>query len=271
MLEGYLAFLALKMGVCDYHDCVLSPPSSEIEQVWHAHLLDTEHYSETCAKLGVPDSVRILNRNPNFDSGADLRLEKARRYYGVAFGVPTSGVWAAPVAAAEAAANETHPNPPSPPPPAPPLPVPPPAAPAPPAPPLPAALPPAAKRQRGTATAEPPPATADPHPAIEAEPAPRTEGAPAPGEDASPPPTSADKFNLRVRASDTAYYMFKVRPTTPLEKVMAAYCQRVKLPRHRVEFSFDGQTVCGEMTPASLGMEDMDLVETQEIEDSSAH
>jgi len=82
-LEDYLRFLALKVGACDYHAALLSPPLV-VDTIWHAHLLDTLHYEELCSTLGVPASVRVLHHNPEggLDATAcDARLERAKQLY----------------------------------------------------------------------------------------------------------------------------------------------------------------------------------------------
>jgi hypothetical protein len=73
VLEGYIHFLALKVACSDYFAGLLSPPL-KVDAVWHAHLLDTLHYEETCTLLGVPASIRVIHHNP--DGGDDA---KARR------------------------------------------------------------------------------------------------------------------------------------------------------------------------------------------------
>jgi small ubiquitin-related modifier len=231
VLEGYLDFLALKMGAHDYYDCLLSPPSPEIELVWREHILDTMHYTETCARLGVPASVRILNHNPPLSSGADRQEERqecARAFYGKAFGVPSCGIWAPPLAL-ERTASETPPDPPSP------------------APLLPAMPAQAPKRQR----------VAD---AVAASPAGAAE--PTPKAEAAMPPAPGKILEIRIQNhSDGTHVLFKLNEYTPLERMMAAYCKRVQVGRHERRFTFDGMSVGADMTPVSLGMEDGDVVD----------
>jgi len=94
-MEDYLRFLALKVGACDFHAALLSPPLV-VDTIWHAHLLDTLHYEELCSTIGVPASVRVLHHNPEggLDATArDKRLERAKQLYTQAFGPPPGGNW----------------------------------------------------------------------------------------------------------------------------------------------------------------------------------
>lgn len=224
VLDGYLHFLALKMGAHDYYDCLLSPPSSQIELVWRDHLLDTRHYSETCARLGVPASVRVLNYNPDPVSKADDRKEYTRLFYAKAFGAPSSGMWATPTASSTTA-SEAEPDPPlsAPPPPALPLPAP--------------------KRQRVADCAQSP------------------ASAPTLKVGDATPAASADTLNLKLQALEGGHIIFKLKRTTSLEKMMTAYCKRMNVLREKSRFLFDGTRLRSNDTPESLEMEDGDVVE----------
>ncbi len=54
---------------------------------------------------------------------------------------------------------------------------------------------------------------------------------------------------------------FKVRMTTPLQKVIDAYCSRMSISEEAVRFLYDGVRVDGEGTAESHGMEDEDILD----------
>ena len=81
--EEYLRFLALKASDQDWDAATLSPPE-EVDAVWHAHILDTKSYAETCERLG-----HFIHHDP--DGGLDkkartLRRSRALRLYEQAWG-----------------------------------------------------------------------------------------------------------------------------------------------------------------------------------------
>ena len=89
-LDDYRRFLALKVAAQDWYASLLSPPAV-VDRIWHAHLLDTLGYEETCAAIGVPSDVRIIHHNPNGGNDAAARaarLERSLKYYKEAFGAP---------------------------------------------------------------------------------------------------------------------------------------------------------------------------------------
>ena len=69
--KQYLHFLALKAGVQDWYVPAISPPA-EVDALWHAHILDTVSYQETCALLG-----RFVHHDP--DGGDDPKARAQRR------------------------------------------------------------------------------------------------------------------------------------------------------------------------------------------------
>ena len=69
-LREYKRFLALKAAVHDFDATLLSPPE-EIDTIWHAHILDTKHYRLVCNALG-----HFIDHDP--DGGTDARARDAR-------------------------------------------------------------------------------------------------------------------------------------------------------------------------------------------------
>ncbi len=54
---------------------------------------------------------------------------------------------------------------------------------------------------------------------------------------------------------------FKVRMTTPLQKVMDAYCSRMHVSEESVRFLYDGDRVKGISTPETMNMENNDIID----------
>lgn len=54
---------------------------------------------------------------------------------------------------------------------------------------------------------------------------------------------------------------FKVRMTTPLQKVIDAYCSRMNVEADSVRFLYDGDRIKGENTPEMMHMEDGDILD----------
>jgi len=81
-LEEYKRFLALKAAHSDFYAALLSP-SPEVDEIWHAHILDTLSYKETCeAMLGAGG---FIHHNPRGGLGNDAPARDARRRRTIAF------------------------------------------------------------------------------------------------------------------------------------------------------------------------------------------
>ena len=66
-----------------------------------------------------------------------------------------------------------------------------------------------------------------------------------------------ERINLKVV---TGYINFKCKQTTPLKKLMDAFCNRRGISTSSVRFLYDGNTIHGAQTPAMLGMQDGDVI-----------
>ncbi|MDP2435031.1 MAG: small ubiquitin-related modifier [archaeon] len=74
-------------------------------------------------------------------------------------------------------------------------------------------------------------------------------------------PGDADRISLRVVAQDGGEVFFKIRRSTPLSKLIKAYCEKKGLAPNSVRFLFDGQRISDEHTPDSLQMENDDVID----------
>jgi small ubiquitin-related modifier len=84
LLGEYKRFLALKVAARDFDASVLSPPQ-DLDTIWHAHILDTNHYRIVCDALGG----FFIHHNPNGGADAvarDSRRQTALTHYEQSFG-----------------------------------------------------------------------------------------------------------------------------------------------------------------------------------------
>lgn len=68
-------------------------------------------------------------------------------------------------------------------------------------------------------------------------------------------------INLRVFDQGGTEVFFRLKRTTPLRKLMEAYCQRQTVSANTVRFLYDGVRVQPEDTPKSLDMEENDAID----------
>jgi small ubiquitin-related modifier len=72
---------------------------------------------------------------------------------------------------------------------------------------------------------------------------------------------ASEHINLRVADQSGGEVFFKIKRTTPLRKLMEAYCQRQSHRPTDVRFLYDGARVQPEDTPKSLDLEDNDVLD----------
>lgn len=75
------------------------------------------------------------------------------------------------------------------------------------------------------------------------------------------PPHKGATINLRVVGQDGSEVFFRIREHATLGRLIDAYCDRRSIARSAVRFMFDGERVTDEMTPASLDMEENDVID----------
>jgi hypothetical protein len=68
-------------------------------------------------------------------------------------------------------------------------------------------------------------------------------------------------INIKVKDQQENEVFFKIKRTTPMEKLMNAYCQQKGMTFDSVRFMFDGVRVVKEDTPSSLEMDEGDMIE----------
>ena len=92
-VREYRRFLALKVITKDYKSPFVLSPGSIVDQLWHAHILCTEHYSMCCKNLG--DGEFIHHDPINFMDCRDKRIIATELFYRVIFGqnISRNPVW----------------------------------------------------------------------------------------------------------------------------------------------------------------------------------
>lgn len=74
-------------------------------------------------------------------------------------------------------------------------------------------------------------------------------------------PSDVNQINLKVVTQDGNEIFFKCKMTTPLDKLMKAFCNRNGVAANSVRFLFDGNRINGTQTPSELDMEDGDVID----------
>lgn len=72
---------------------------------------------------------------------------------------------------------------------------------------------------------------------------------------------ASSSIQLKVKNAEGKEVLFKLKMTTPLRKLMDAYCQREGLPVDGVRFLYDGERVNRDQTPEELDMQDGDEID----------
>ncbi|XP_041358351.1 small ubiquitin-related modifier 2-A-like [Gigantopelta aegis] len=72
---------------------------------------------------------------------------------------------------------------------------------------------------------------------------------------------SNQHINLKVTGQDGSVVHFKIKRSTPLRKLMSAYCERSGISLSAVRFRFDGSPINEDDTPGVLEMENDDSID----------
>lgn len=75
------------------------------------------------------------------------------------------------------------------------------------------------------------------------------------------PQTETEHINLKVTTQDGEPVHFKIKRTTPMQKLIDAFAKRQALDKATMRFTFDGRRISGTDTPNSLEMEDNDIID----------
>merc|ERR1712190_251494 len=66
---------------------------------------------------------------------------------------------------------------------------------------------------------------------------------------------------MGVKDQQGSEVQFKIKKSTPLRKLMDAYCSRLGLTAAQVRFMVDGERISADDTAEKLGLEDEDLID----------
>lgn len=72
---------------------------------------------------------------------------------------------------------------------------------------------------------------------------------------------NADKLRLKVVGQDGREVFFKLKSSTPLKKLMDAYCKEIGKHERMCRFLFDGQRINPDHTAAHFDMSDEDIID----------
>ncbi|KAI9308814.1 ubiquitin-related domain-containing protein [Cunninghamella echinulata] len=72
---------------------------------------------------------------------------------------------------------------------------------------------------------------------------------------------ASEHINLKVVGNDSNEVFFKIKRSTPLRKLMDAYCDRQGKSSGSVRFLYDGGRLLPTNTPEELDMEDGDSID----------
>merc|ERR1711998_347276 len=72
---------------------------------------------------------------------------------------------------------------------------------------------------------------------------------------------AAAHIQLKVKDQQGSEVQFKIKKSTPLRKLMDAYCSRLGLTASQVRFMVDGERISADDTAEKLGLEDEDLID----------
>jgi|Transcript_73082 small ubiquitin-related modifier len=81
--------------------------------------------------------------------------------------------------------------------------------------------------------------------------------------DEQAPKTEGDtqQISIKVVNAEGAEVYFKIKRSTPLRKLMDAYCKKQGINRTSVRFHFDGRRIEDEKTAEDYEMEDDDVID----------
>merc|ERR1712110_1083969 len=72
---------------------------------------------------------------------------------------------------------------------------------------------------------------------------------------------AAAHIQLEVKDQQGSEVQFKIKKSTPLRKLMDAYCSRLGLTASQVRFMVDGERISADDTAEKLGLGDEDLID----------
>lgn len=75
-----------------------------------------------------------------------------------------------------------------------------------------------------------------------------------------------ENIKIKVVAEDKNVIYFKIKKTTPLKKLMRAYCAHMREKIEVMRFKFDGEPIDKMKNPSQLEMEDGDTIDVFKVD-----
>mmetsp|Transcript_16282 Transcript_16282/g.33018 ORF Transcript_16282/g.33018 Transcript_16282/m.33018 type:complete len:87 (+) Transcript_16282:175-435(+) len=79
-----------------------------------------------------------------------------------------------------------------------------------------------------------------------------------------------EQITLLVKAQNGQTVHFRIKPTTRLDKLMGAYCQKTNQPIDTVRFLFDGEQLDRSATAGEIGLDDGDTIDCVVMQEGGA-
>ncbi len=70
-----------------------------------------------------------------------------------------------------------------------------------------------------------------------------------------------DHISVKVVGQDGNVIFFKIKKSTPLRKLISAYCSKIGIKEDQMRFLFDGERIKGDSTAAELEIEDGNIID----------
>ncbi|KAJ9701056.1 hypothetical protein PVL29_006417 [Vitis rotundifolia] len=68
-------------------------------------------------------------------------------------------------------------------------------------------------------------------------------------------------IEVKLKSQDGRQLYFRINLSTPLQRLLVAYCQRMNFDYKAMQLVYNGNRVTGKQTPEQLGMEDGDEID----------
>ncbi|WJZ87651.1 hypothetical protein VitviT2T_007018 [Vitis vinifera] len=74
-------------------------------------------------------------------------------------------------------------------------------------------------------------------------------------------PLDQSTIEVKVKSQDGRQLYFRINRSTPLQRLLVAYCQQINIDYKTMQFVYNGNRVTAKQTPEQLGMEDGDEID----------
>lgn len=81
------------------------------------------------------------------------------------------------------------------------------------------------------------------------------------GEETKAAAADSEHINLKVIGQNNSEVHFRIKKTTQMKKLKAAFCERQGIPVNSVRFLFEGTRISDDQCPKDMDMEENDTIE----------